>query len=248
MDLKNKVALVTGGAQGIGLAIARKMATLGADLVLADLNPDQVEESARQLSGETGREVLSLKINVADYLEVEQGVKKIIDKYTRLDILVNNAGITRDGLIMRMSDADWDLVISVNLKGTFNGIKAVSRPMIKQRGGRIINIASVIGLMGNMGQANYAASKAGVMGLTRTAARELASRNITVNAIAPGFIKTAMTDKLSEEVIGNLKKMIPLGRLGEPEDIAKAAGWLASDEAAYITGQVITVDGGMVMY
>ncbi len=248
MDLKNKVALVTGSAQGIGLEIARKMACLGADLVLADLNPDQVEESARRLAGETGREVFSLKMNVAAYPEVEQGVKKIIDKYTRLDILVNNAGITRDGLIMRMSEEEWDLVISVNLKGTFNGIKAVSRPMIKQRGGRIINIASVIGLMGNAGQANYAASKAGVIGLTRTAARELASRNITVNAIAPGFIKTAMTGKLSDEIIGNLKKMIPLGRLGEPEDIAKTAAWLASEEADYITGQVITVDGGMVMY
>jgi 3-oxoacyl-[acyl-carrier protein] reductase len=247
MDLKGKVALITGGAQGIGLSIAKELAKAGADLALADINLARVEETAKALTAETGRQVLALKMDVSNFADAEEGVKKTVDKYTHLDILVNNAGVTRDGLIMRMSDGDWDLVMAINLKGTFNCTKAVTRPMLKQRSGRIINIASVVGIMGNAGQANYSASKAGVIGLTKTTAKELASRGITVNAVAPGFIKTAMTDALSEEARQNLQKLIPLGRLGEAEDVARAVAFLASEEAAYITGQVLTVDGGMVM-
>jgi 3-oxoacyl-[acyl-carrier protein] reductase len=247
MDLKGKVALITGGAQGIGLSIARELAKHGADLALADVNLEKAQASAETLAKETGVQVLALKMDVSSSADAEEGVKKTVDKYSRLDILVNNAGITRDGLIMRMNDSDWDLVIAINLKGTFNCTKAVTRIMLKQRSGRIVNIASVVGLMGNAGQANYSASKAGVIGLTKTTAKELASRGITVNAVAPGFIKTAMTDALSEEARQNLQKLIPLARLGEPEDVARAVAFLASDEAAYITGQVLTVDGGMVM-
>jgi 3-oxoacyl-[acyl-carrier protein] reductase len=247
MDLKGKVALITGGAQGIGRSIAKELAMAGTDLALADINLARVEETAAALAQETGRQVLAVKMDVSNYADTEEGVKKTVDKYTRLDILVNNAGVTRDGLIMRMSDADWDLVMAINLKGTFNCTKAVTRVMLKQRAGRIINIASVVGLMGNAGQANYSASKAGVIGLTKTTAKELASRGITVNAVAPGFIKTAMTDALTEEARQNLQRLIPLGRLGEAEDVARAVAFLASEEAAYITGQVLTVDGGMVM-
>jgi len=248
MNLREKVALVTGGAQGIGEAIARELAAKGADLALADVNLEKVEATAKALTEQTGRQVLPLQMDVAKFTEVEEGIKKIIDKYGHLDILVNNAGVTRDGLIMRMNEADWDLVLAINLKGTFNCIKAASRPMMKQRFGRIINIASVVGLMGNAGQANYSASKAGVIGLTKTAAKELATRHITVNAIAPGFIKTKMTEVLSDEVKENLKKLIPLGSLGEAEDVAWAVTFFASEEAAYITGQVLAVDGGMVMH
>ncbi len=247
MDLKGKVALVTGGAQGIGRSIAKELAMAGADLALADINLARVEETAAALAQETGCKAIGVKMDVSNIADAEEGVKKTVDKYGRLDILVNNAGVTRDGLIMRMSDADWDLVIAINLKGTFNCIKAVTRGMLKQKSGRIVNIASVVGLMGNAGQANYSASKAGVIGLTKTTAKELASRGITVNAVAPGFIKTAMTDALSDEAKQNLQRLIPLGRLGEAEDVAKAVLFLASDEAAYITGQVLTVDGGMVM-
>ena len=239
MDLKGKVALITGGAQGIGRAIARELALAGADLALADVNLQRVEETAALLAAETGRQALAIKMDVSSPADAEEGVKKTVDKYNRLDILVNNAGVTRDGLIMRMNEADWDLVIAINLKGTFNCIKAVTRVMLKQRAGRIVNIASVVGLMGNAGQANYSASKAGVIGLTKTTAKELASRGITVNAVAPGFIKTAMTEALSEEARQNLQRLIPLGRLGEAEDVAKAVAFLASDEAAYITGQVL---------
>jgi 3-oxoacyl-[acyl-carrier protein] reductase len=248
MILKEKVALVTGGAQGIGEAIALELANKGADLALADVNLEKVEETAKKLAAETGKQVLPLKMDVSKFAEVEEGIKKIVDKYGHLDILVNNAGVTRDGLIVRMSEQDWDLVLAINLKGTFNCIKAVSRPMMKQRKGRIVNIASVVGLMGNAGQANYSASKAGVIGLTKSSAKELAARNITVNAIAPGFIKTKMTDVLSDEVKDNLKKLIPLGSLGEAEDVARAVTFFASDEAAYVTGQVLAVDGGMVMH
>lgn len=247
MNLKGKVALITGGAQGIGRAIARELALAGADLALADVNFQRVEETAAALAAETGRQTLALKMDVSSPAEVEDGVKKTLDKYHHLDILVNNAGVTRDGLILRMKEADWDLVIAINLKGTFNCIKAVTGAMLKQRAGRIVNIASVVGLMGNAGQANYSASKAGVIGLTKTTAKELASRGITVNAVAPGFIKTAMTEAISEKARQDLQHLIPLGRLGEAEDVAKAVAFLASDEAAYITGQVLPVDGGMVM-
>jgi len=247
MKFKDKVALVTGGAQGIGQAIAKELAVQGADLAIADVNLERAEATAQALASETGRQVLALKMDVSNYADVEEGIKKIIDKYSRLDILVNNAGVTRDGLMMRMSDADWDLVLAINLKGTFNCTKAACRPMMKQKYGRIVNIASVVGLMGNAGQANYSASKAGVIGLTKTSAKELASRNITVNAVAPGFIKTAMTDKLTEDQKQAMQKLIPLGELGLPEDVARAVAFLASDDASYITGQVLPVDGGMVM-
>ncbi|MCD4812620.1 3-oxoacyl-[acyl-carrier-protein] reductase [bacterium] len=248
MDLKDKVALVTGGAQGIGEAIAGGLASKGAKLVLADVNLEKTEMTAKTMAEQYQVDVVPLKMDVSNFKEVEEGIKKIIDKYGRLDILVNNAGVTRDGLMMRMSDADWDLVLAINLKGTFNCIKAATRPMMKQRYGRVINIASVVGLMGNAGQANYSASKAGVIGLTKTSAKELASRKITVNAIAPGFIKTKMTEALTDEAKDGLKKMIPLGALGEPADVARAVIFLASDDAAYITGQVLAVDGGMVMH
>lgn len=247
MDLHGKVALITGGAQGIGLAIARQLAAQGADLALADINQALVSETAAVLAASSGRQVLALKMDVSSYPDAEDGVKKTVDKYGRLDILVNNAGITRDGLLMRMSDADWDLVLAINLKGTFNCTKAVTRVLLKQRSGRIINIASVVGLIGNAGQANYSASKAGVIGLTKTTARELASRGITVNAVAPGFIQTAMTDALTQEAKASLQNQIPLGRLGQPEDVARAVAYLASDDAAYVTGQVLAVDGGMTM-
>jgi len=247
MSLQGKVALITGGAQGIDLAIAQELAGAGADLALADINLPKVEETAASLARNTGRQVLPLKMDVSSFPDAEAGAKITVDKYGRLDILVNNAGITRDGLLMRMSDADWDLVLAINLKGTFNCTKAVVRGMLKQRSGRIINIASVVGLMGNAGQANYSASKAGVIGLTKTTAKELASRGITVNAVAPGFIKTAMTDALSEEAKTSLQQQIPLGRLGLPEDVAKTVAFLASDEAAYITGHVLSVNGGMRM-
>ena len=247
MNLKGKVALITGGAQGIGRAIAKELALAGADLALADVNLQRVQETAAALAAETGRQTLTVKMDVSSPAEVEDGVKKTVNQYNHLDILVNNAGVTRDGLIMRMKEADWDLVIAINLKGTFNCIKAVAGVMLKQRAGRIVNIASVVGLMGNAGQANYSASKAGVIGLTKTMAKELGSRGITVNAVAPGFIKTAMTEAVSENARQDLQRLIPLGRLGEAEDVAKAVAFLASDEAAYITGQVLAVDGGMAM-
>ncbi len=248
MTLEGKIALVTGGAQGIGYAIANTLNTAGATLVIADVNLEKAQEAARTLGSQSGREMMALKMDVSSPEDVEAGIKKIIDKYTRLDVLINNAGVTRDGLMMRMSEADWDLVIAINLKGTFNCIKAATRPMMKQRYGRIVNIASVVGLMGNAGQANYSASKAGVIGLTKTAAKELASRGVTVNAVAPGFIKTAMTDKLSEDVKQAMQNLIPLGRFGEAEDVAKTVCFLASDDATYVTGQVLAVDGGMVMH
>jgi 3-oxoacyl-[acyl-carrier protein] reductase len=247
MNLSGKTALVTGGAQGIGLAIAEELARWGADLALADINLEKVESAAKQLHAASGRNVLPIAMDVSNFGSVEEGIKKIVDKYSRLDILVNNAGVTRDNLMMRMSEDEWDLVIRINLKGTFNCTKAATRVMMKQRYGRIVNIASVVGLMGNAGQANYSASKAGVIGLTKTTAKEFASRNITANAVAPGFIKTAMTDVLSDEAKNALQKLIPLGRLGEAKDVAQAVAFLASDEAGYITGQVLAVDGGMVM-
>lgn len=246
MDLKGKVALVTGGAQGIGREIALAFAEAGCDMVLCDVNEDTLTKTAAEIE-EKGVQALPVKADVTSTEDVENVISKSLDKYNRIDILINNAGITRDNLMMRMSEDDWDLVLKVNLKGVFLFSKAICRPMMKQRCGRIINIASIIGLMGNAGQANYAAAKGGVIALTKTTAKELAKRNITCNAIAPGFIQTAMTDKLSEEVRESMQKLIPLARLGQPKDIANAALFLASDEASYITGQVLTVDGGMVM-
>lgn len=245
--LKDKVALVTGASRGIGRAIALSLAEAGADVVI---NYSGNEAKANEVVAEIekmGRRALAIRANVAEFAQVEQMVEQVLSHYGKLDILVNNAGITRDNLIMRMKEEDWDLVIDTNLKGVFNCIKAVTRPMMKQRSGRIINISSVVGVMGNAGQANYVAAKAGVIGLTKSMAKELASRGITVNAVAPGFIETDMTDVLGENVREELMKLIPLSRLGKPEDVAHLVRFLASSGADYITGQVIHVDGGMAM-
>ena len=246
MRLKDKVALITGGARGIGRAIAMTFAKEGADIVVADINLEIAQKTALEIEG-LGRKALALEMDVTSYDQVEEGVNKILDKLGKVDILVNNAGIIKDNLLLRMSQTDWDAVINVNLKGAFNCIKAVSRPMVKQRSGRIISIASIIGLIGNPGQGNYAASKAGIIALTKTVAKELASRNINANAVAPGFIQTEMTAKLSEEIKKKMLEAIPLGKLGTPEDVANLCLFLALPESSYITGQVITIDGGMVM-
>jgi len=246
MSLKEKVALVTGSAQGIGKSIALALASDGVDCIISDVNLDAAEKTAEEIRA-VGRKALALKANVADAEEVSEMIKQGMDAFGKIDILVNNAGITRDGLLMRMKEEDWDLVLSINLKGAFLCSKAMARPMMKQRSGRIINIASIVGAMGNAGQANYVASKAGLIGLTKTVARELASRGITCNAVAPGFIDTAMTRSLPEEVKENLYAQIPMGKLGTSEDVAAAVRFLASDEAGYVTGQVIHVNGGMYM-
>jgi 3-oxoacyl-[acyl-carrier protein] reductase len=246
MRLKDKVALITGGARGIGRSIALAFAQEGADIVVADVNIEEAKKTALDIE-QLGRRSLALEMDVTDYTKVEGAVNKILDKFTKVDILINNAGITKDNLLLRMSQAEWDAVLNVNLKGTFNCIKAVSRPMIKQRSGKIINIASIIGIIGNPGQANYSASKAGIIALTKTAAKELASRKINVNAIAPGFIQTEMTAKLPEELQQKMKEAIPLNKFGSPEDVAAVCVFLASEDSSYITGQTIVVDGGMVM-
>jgi 3-oxoacyl-[acyl-carrier protein] reductase len=246
MELKGKVALVTGAAQGIGKAISQLLAEAGADVVVADLDLGKAQETAKEIS-EQGAKTLALKVNVASFGEVQESVDSVMTQWGRLDILVNNAGITRDGLLLRMKEEDWNLVMDVNLKGTFNCTKAVLSLMAKKRSGKIVNIASIVGVMGNAGQANYAASKAAVIGFTKAVAREYASRGINVNAVAPGFIETAMTQALSQEVRNNLYKQIPLGRLGAPKDVAHAVRFLVSEEASYITGQVIHVNGGMLM-
>lgn len=245
--LKGKVALITGAAKGIGRAIALALAADGATVIV---NYNGSKERAEQTLKEVrnlGADGMIYQCSVADTAAVDAMIKDIIKTYGRLDILVNNAGITRDNLIMRMSEEDFDAVIGANLKGCFNTIKAASRQMLKQRAGRIINISSVSGILGNAGQANYAASKAGIIGLTKTMAREMASRGITVNAIAPGFVETDMTDALSDSVKEAATAQIPLGHFGKPEDIANMAAYLASEKAAYITGQVISVDGGMAI-
>ncbi|HOW42597.1 MAG TPA: 3-oxoacyl-[acyl-carrier-protein] reductase [Candidatus Omnitrophota bacterium] len=246
MRLEGKVALVTGGARGIGREIALAFAREGADLVIWDVNPQESEKTCKDIES-LGRKTLSDQIDVTDYAKVEEGINKILDKLGKIDILVNNAGITKDNLLLRMSQQEWDAVINVNLKGTFNCTKAVFRPLSKLRYGKIINIASIIGIIGNYGQANYAASKAGIIALTKTAAKELASRNVNVNAIAPGFIQTEMTAKLPEEVKKKMLEAIPMAKLGTPQDVANACLFLASNESDYITGQTIVVDGGMVM-
>ena len=237
------MALITGAAQGIGLAIARTLAGCGASVVLADVDADRAQEAAKSVTGRA----LGLAMNVTRGDEVAAGIARVMTECGRLDILVNNAGITRDGLLIRMKEEDWDRVIEVNLKGTFHCTKAALGVMIKQRSGRIISIASIVGVMGNSGQANYAASKAAILGFTKSVAREYANRGVTANAVAPGFIKTAMTDRLSEDVQARMREQIPLGRLGTPEDVAEAVAFLASDAAAYVTGQVIHVNGGMWM-
>ena len=246
MTLNGKIALVTGAAQGIGRDIALALAADGADVAICDVNLEAAQKTAADIEAK-GRKALALKTNVASSDDVNAMVEQTIQKFGRIDILVNNAGITRDGLILRMKDEDWDLVLSINLKGAFLCTKAALKHMTKQRSGTIINIASIVGAMGNAGQANYVASKAGLIGLTKTIAREYANRNVTANAVAPGFIDTAMTQALSEQVRQDLAKQIPLGRLGSSEDVANAVRFLASPAAAYITGQVIHVNGGMYM-
>ena len=245
--LSGKVAVVTGASRGIGRAVAVKLASEGAAVVINyNGSKDRAEEVKKEIE-EAGGKAEIRQCNVSDYATCEEMFKEIIAELGSVDILVNNAGITKDGLLMKMSEEDYDAVLGTNLKGTFNCIRFVARQMIKQRSGRIINMASVSGVLGNAGQANYSASKAGVIGLTKSAARELASRGITVNAVAPGFINTEMTEVLSDKVKEGAVAQIPLGRFGETEDISNAVAFLASDEARYITGQVLNVDGGMAM-
>ena len=245
MRLAREVALITGGARGIGKAIALTLVAEGASVVLSDVN-DEVHQTAAEIR-ESGGQAASIVGNVTKLEDCEAMVDEALKTFGKLDILVNNAGITRDNLLLKMTEADWDAVLDINLKGTFLCTKAAIKPMIKQRSGKIINIASVIGIMGNAGQANYAASKGGIISFTKTMARELGKRNIRVNAIAPGFIASKMTEVLSEEARNNLLEQIPLGSLGQPEYVAQAVLFLASPEASYITGHVLNVDGSMAM-
>ena len=246
MLLDGKVALITGGGRGIGREIACKFAKAGAEIVICDLNIEDINKTVVKIES-FGKKPLGITCDVSVLSEVENMAKKALDKFGKIDILINNAGVTRDNLLLRMSESDWDKVIAVNLKGAFNCSKAVSRLMIKQRSGKIINIASIIGIIGNAGQANYAASKAGVIGLTKSIARELGRRGINVNAIAPGFIETEMTAKLSGDARKRMLAQIPLARFGNTSDVANLALFLASEDSVYLTGQVIQVDGGMVM-
>ena len=244
--LGNKVSIVTGASKGIGKAIAKIFAQAGTHVVCVSRTKDDLNILKKEILNDGGS-VSIYSCDVSNFDEVEGLIRNTVEEFSKIDIIVNNAGITRDGLIMRMSDEDWNTVIDINLKGTFNAIKAVSRQMMKQRSGRIINISSVVGLKGNAGQANYAASKAGIIGLTKSSSKELASRGITVNCIAPGYIATEMTDQLSDKVKEEIINRIPLGYIGKTDNIAAAALFLASDEAEYITGQTISVDGGMVI-
>ena len=244
--LDGKVALVTGAARGIGRAIAESLAAAGADVAVCDLKEEWLAETATAIQ-QMGRKALCLGVDVSDSAGVDQTIEKTVAGMGRLDILVNNAGITKDGLLMRMSDADWDAVINVNLRGTFLFTRAVSRPMMKQRSGVIVNIASIIGLIGNAGQCNYSASKAGVIALTKSSAKELAGRNIRVNAVAPGFIESKMTDSLPEDVKNKMLDTIPMKRFGKPQDVANVVLFLAGDQSSYLTGQVVNISGGMVM-
>ncbi|OGV58186.1 MAG: 3-oxoacyl-[acyl-carrier-protein] reductase [Lentisphaerae bacterium GWF2_52_8] len=244
--LSGRVALITGGARGIGKAISLRLAREGAAVALVDILQDVAESTAAEFR-QQGFQAEAFSANVAKPEDAENTVKAVLEKFGKLDILINNAGITRDTLIMRMSEDDWDKVIAVNLKGTFNFIKAVFRPMMKARSGKIVNIASVVGRMGNAGQANYSASKAGVIGLTKTAAKEFSSRNINVNAVAPGYIQTEMTEKLSEDARQAFLTHVPLQRAGTPEDVANVVYFLCSADSDYVTGQVINIDGGMLM-
>ncbi|WP_342430562.1 3-oxoacyl-[acyl-carrier-protein] reductase [Neobacillus sp. FSL H8-0543] len=247
MTLEGKMALVTGASRGIGREIALELARQGANVAVnyagSEAKANEVVDEIKAL----GREAFAIKCDVSKAEEVTTMVKETVERFGKLDILVNNAGVTKDNLLMRMKEEEWDDVININLKGVFLCTKAVTRQMMKQRVGRIINITSVVGVSGNPGQANYVSAKAGVIGLTKTTAKELATRNITVNAIAPGFISTDMTDKLSDDVKTEMLKQIPLARLGEPKDIAKMTAFLVSDDASYITGQTLHVNGGMVM-
>lgn len=244
--LTGQTVIVTGAAQGIGKAVAQKMALNHARVVLCDINDEILQKTVREIN-DSGGVSEGFKTDVSSMVSVQEITNKVLDKYGSIDILINNAGITRDNLVLRMTEEEWDSVISVNLKGTFNFCHAVAKPMIKKKMGKIINIASIIGLIGNAGQVNYAASKAGVIALTKSLAKELAGRGIRVNAIAPGFIQTAMTDKLSDEIKQQMLQFIPLKSFGKPDDVANTVLYLASDLSSYITGQVVVVDGGMVM-
>ncbi len=246
MSLTGKIAVVTGAAQGIGQAIATTLAQEGADVVVADLDESRCQETVERIT-QLGRKAIAVSANVGDWDQVKNMVDHVLKEWGRIDILVNNAGITRDGLLMRMKEEDWQAVLQVNLTGTFFCAKAVLPTMSRQRSGRIVNIASIVGAIGNAGQANYAASKAAVIGLTKTIAREYASRNITINAVAPGFIDTAMTQELSDDQKEALLHQIPLKRLGQSSDIADAVSFLCSEKAGYITGHVLHVNGGMHM-
>lgn len=246
MSLSGRVALVTGAGQGIGKAIALKLASWGADIAVIDVNLESAQQTAKEIIS-MGRRSMAMKVDVVSAKETEEMAEKVFKEFDGLHILVNNAGITRDGLILRMKEEDWDAVLDVNLKGTFNCTKASLKYMSKVKWGRIINISSVVGVMGNAGQANYAASKAGVIGFTKSVAREFASRNITCNAVAPGYIETAMTASLPDKVKEDVIAKIPIGRLGGPNDIAEAVLFLASNAGGYITGHVLDVSGGLAM-
>ena len=247
MNLTGKVALVTGASRGIGQAAAIELAKAGADIIVNFIGNEAVAQETVEAIEALGRKAIKIKANVGDADDVQAMVDEAHATFGHIDILVNNAGITRDGLLIRMKDSDWDEVLNINLKGVYLVTKAVAKLMVKQRAGRIINMTSVSGVTGNVGQANYAAAKAGVIGFTKTCAKELAARGITVNAVAPGFIETAMTDVLPEKIKEGLAATVPLGRMGQPEEIAGVVTFLASDFASYITGQVLNVDGGMVM-
>ena len=245
--MDRETAVITGGSRGIGRAVALKLAERGCDTVINYAGNKEKAEETAALCREYGVSAVTVQGDIARKEDCERILQAALENFDHIDILVNNAGITRDNIIMRMSDEEFDAVIDTNLRGTYHMMKLVSRPMMKQRYGRIVSLASVVGLMGNIGQINYAASKAGVIGMTKSLARELASRNVTVNAVAPGFIETDMTDRLSDKIKEQMSAQIPLGHFGKPEQVAKAAAFLASDDAAYITGQVLNVDGGMVM-
>ncbi|HIE56738.1 MAG TPA: 3-oxoacyl-[acyl-carrier-protein] reductase [Anaerolineales bacterium] len=245
--LEGKTAIVTGGSRGIGRAIAEALAARGADVAIADIQFELAQATAQEIAAESGQQVIPVEINVASLEQAKAMVKTVLDTFGKVDILVNNAGITRDDLLMRMKEADWDDVININLKGAWNCSKAVIRSMMKKRYGKIINISSVSGQAGQAGQTNYSASKAGLIGLTKAMAREVASRGINVNAVAPGFIPTVLTNDLPDELKDAILSATPMGRMGTPQEIANAVAFLASDDASYITGQVLGVDGGMVM-
>lgn len=246
MQLSGRVAIVTGAGQGIGKAIALKLGSYGADIAALDVNLEKAEATANEIKS-MGKKAVALKVDVTNAKEVEEAFEKIFKELEAIHILVNNAGITRDGLLLRMKEEDWDAVMNVNLKGAFNCTKSVLKYMNKMKWGRIVNIASIVGVIGNAGQANYAASKAGLIGFTKSVAREYASKNITCNAVAPGFIETAMTDVLADKVKEDLMRQIPMGRLGGPNDIAMGVLFLASNASNYITGQVLNINGGMAM-
>lgn len=247
MNLEGKVAIVTGGATGIGREIVKKLSSIGATVVINYNSSASASETLVNELNNQGFKVECIQANIAEFVEAERLISHTVEKYGRVDILVNNAGITADNLILRMDEADFDKVINVNLKGTWNCCKQVAKYMSKQRSGRIINISSVSGLMGNAGQTNYSASKAGIIGLTKSLARELAKRNVCVNAVAPGFIKTKMTDALSESIVEQITANIPMGRIGEANEVANLVAFLSTELSSYITGQVINVDGGLVM-